>query len=132
MNSARVAIVTRWSGDIDTLAYLLAITYALNLAYLQANPDTVPLYASGVRYRREKRTADPNATLEEFVTIPELYAAGYGDCDDIAPAYAAELTARGIPARPVPVRTRIGYHVLVETPFGREDPCRALGMGSQP
>lgn len=134
MASMRVAIVTRWEGDIETLAGLLQLTHALNVAYLLANPGTTPLYDSGVRYKRERRpdaclTAEPE---ERFLTVPELYEEGEGDCDDIAPARSAELTVNGFPSEPFPVTTQLGYHVLVRTPFGIEDPCRVLGMGQQP
>lgn len=96
-----------------------------NVGWLTLHPDTVPLYDSGVRYRREPRGR------EEWTSLPVLLARGYGDCEDLACARAAELVVRhGVPARAIPYRTRSGgWHIVVQTgPTTTEDPSRRLGM----
>lgn len=95
------------------------------------------LYESGIRYARENRCSesleDRACSEERFVTIPELYRLGEGDCDDLAAAYAAEARIlrgdRG--ARVHVIQWRSGhYHVVVRLGDGRiEDPSARLGMG---
>lgn len=60
----------------------------------------VPLLKSGVRYQQE-----PMNLLrlygEEFAGVDKVYERGWGDCDDLAPIYAAELRVlHGLPAKP--------------------------------
>lgn len=132
----RVAIVTRLEGprDVSTLQALLDFTTALNVAWLRAHPEAPDLYASGVAYAREPKGGPDTAGHEErFLTLPSLYIAGCGDCDDLAPALAAELVVRyGTPARAVPYQTARGYHVVTVDAAGNiYDPSRALGMGAK-
>jgi len=105
------------------LRILLDCLIALNSAYLETY-NVVPLYESGVRYRR----------TNTWSTLPALYERGYGDCKSLTAALVAERRKMGIPANPVfrwiPNNTGgISYHILVQTPQGFEDPSRALGMG---
>ena len=86
------------TDDPEILQQLLDWSFDLNLLYLLKHPHTPPLYASGVRYRREPRAVLP---FEQFATIPDVLRQGWGDCDDLAPWRAAELNLRGIGARPV-------------------------------
>ena len=128
----RVSIVTRCDGP-GMLQELLDVTHAINVAWLQRHPEAPRLYDSGIRYRREPRGGIDTAENEErFLTWPSMLVARFGDCDDLAPALSAELEVRdGIPARPVAVRVRLGYHVLVLLPDGSTlDPSRQLGMGA--
>lgn len=85
------------------------------------------LYASGVRYRRERPEE-----RESWRTIPVVLAEGHGDCEDLASWRAAELRVSGEDpqARPFIYRTRSGsYHVVVRRGDGEvEDPSRLLGM----
>lgn len=127
----RVAIVTRCDGP-ENLQELCDITHAINVAWLTRHPEAPRLYESGIRYRREPRGGRDTAENEErFLTWPCLLVEGVGDCDDLAPALSAELEVRdGIPARPLAVRVRNGWHVIVTLPDGSYiDPSRDLGMG---
>lgn len=98
----------------------------LNREFVQAYPRTPPLYESGVLYQAEIDT-------EVWQDIPTLYAAGFGDCEDLACARIGELRAQGVHAMPYVTWRDVGgrtiYHALVRWPDGRiEDPSRALGM----
>lgn len=108
-----------------SLDYLIA----LNRGYLQnhAVPD---LYSSGVVYGRTKI----------WYPIPGLYRLGYGDCKSLSAALIAQRQHEGVPARPVfrwvkrpegsPGEGVSDYHILVQTPYGFEDPSKKLGMES--
>ena len=123
-----VATVGRGESRRESLQALADCVHRLNVDFLRAHPDFPRLFDSGVRYDRE-----PTSVREEFCTIPVVYDQGWGDCDDIAPWRSAELVVRrGIHARPLVVRSSPrAWHVIVETPHGREDPCIRLGMGSE-
>lgn len=78
-----------------------------------------------VRYRREPRGS------EQWRTRGRVLLEGYGDCEDLAAALAAELRVAGHPARAIVRRARgaPGYHAVVRL-RGRElDPSAWLGMG---
>lgn len=123
----RVRVVDGWADSPRALGALLLAVYALDIAYLLDHPNTPSLYASGVRYAPE-----PDEIREDWATIPVILARGWGDCDDLAPWRAAELTVReGLRAVPQLVRgTRPNqYHVVVRVSDGRwEDPSARLGM----
>lgn len=77
-----------------------------------------PLYQSGVRYKRER------GDREVWRTCWAAYRRRAGDCEDLACWLAAETGGRA-----VPVRTRIGWHIVTRLPDGRiEDPSKRLGM----
>ena len=97
---------------------------AANRILLRRNSRAPKLYGSGVRYQAEPRGS------EKWQTIPQVIAAGRGDCEDLASWRAAELQEMGIPAKAVVIRTgRRMYHAVVLLPDGRlEDPSRRLGM----
>jgi len=89
------------------------------------------LYEARVRYLPEEGT-------EDWLDIPHVIAAGWGDCEDLACWRVAELRGDGYAASPI-VRFRLlgdsfRYHVFVEywdakgTRF-EEDPSARLGMG---
>lgn len=98
------------------------------LARFKKEGKTVaPLYQSGVFYK-----AEPPGE-EEWLDIPSLYKQGFGDCEDLACARAAELRFMGIGAVPCIRHKKIGgvtlVHVLVLWPDGSiEDPSKLLGM----
>jgi hypothetical protein len=132
---ARIAIVAE-TDSLDGIDAMLATTYLLDCWHLARHPEVPPLYQAGVVYRRERR-GDPIDGLESerdeerFLTIPAVRSRGGGDCDDLAPWRAAELTVReGIPSRPWAIEVRPGrVHVVVWRSDGYvEDPARALGM----
>lgn len=77
-----------------------------------------PLFATGVRYKRERQ--------ERFLPIPLVLAQGHGDCEDLAAWLAAESGGETLV-----VRVSSGYHVVVQMPDGSiVDPSKMLGMGS--
>lgn len=82
----------------------------------------VPLYASGVRYKRES----PKEIWKPFLST---LRDGHGDCEDLVGWRVAELRLSGNPAYPAMYRTRNGYHAVVYRPDkGVEDPSEILGM----
>lgn len=87
------------------------------------------LYTSGVRYERER------GGTEHWLLPSQTYAAGRGDCEDLASWRAAELRVtgedEGARARVIRSGPRT-WHAVVERSDGRiEDPSRALGMGTE-
>lgn len=109
-------------GDID--AALAALTI-LDIHYLKAY-GAPPLYQSGVRYIRE----GPQRR-EAWLTVPDIIAAGGGDCEDLAAWRAAELRVRGYAASARAIRVRSGWHIIVECEGRVEDPSARLGMLDQ-
>jgi hypothetical protein len=75
--------------------------------------------------------------VEIFMSIPELYRRGKGDCNELVPVRLAELWRAGILASPyltkAPVLNEkggISYHAVVLLPDGSmEDPSLVAGMG---
>lgn len=109
-----------------SLRALVKVVHDLNRQFLRHNPNTPALYRSGVIYQRE-----PRNIREEFATIPQVIAQGWGDCDDLAPWRSAELAeVHGVDAWPDVVIVRPGlFHIIVRRADGRtEDPSRVLGM----
>lgn len=92
-----------------------------------------PLYKSGVRYQAEA------PGREDWLDTPHLYSQGFGDCEDIACTYAAEMRERKKLAA-VPCikfkdfKTSSGQlitliHVMTLMPDGTiADPSAVLGM----
>ncbi|HXI54636.1 MAG TPA: hypothetical protein VNO55_01150, partial [Polyangia bacterium] len=76
---------------------------------------------------------------ENWLDIPTIIAAGWGDCEDLACWRVAELRQQGIKASPYAKWRRINgvyhYHAMVRRFEGDkpvlEDPSRKLGMGSK-
>lgn len=142
----RVELTTDTS-DPAVLQEMLQWSADLGMLYLLQHPRTPPLYSSGVLYRREPRQV---VKAERFCGIGEVLQQGWGDCDDLAPWRAAELSLRGIAARPVLIdashptyrqiagvgnqRVRRSWHVVVERlvpgieELVYEDPSARLGM----
>jgi len=71
---------------------LEAVTVA-NMEYLRTHPDTPPFFESGVRYQLD------DSDTNDWLTIPAILERGWGDCDQLAPWFAAELRLRGFPAK---------------------------------
>jgi len=107
-----------------TLTAALSGLVAANRVLLRRNRRAPGLYASGVRYKAEPKGK------EKWQTIPQVIAAGCGDCEDLASWRAAELQEMGIGARAEVIRTGPKmYHAIVRLPNGRiEDPSLKLGM----
>lgn len=112
-------------ADLNVLVRALCL---LNVRYLKANPHTPTLKQAKLRYINQ------NVGCERLLTIPQLYAAGGGDCDQLSPARAAELQVRGIKAWPEVMQISDHlYHVFVRYPSGRaEDVSAHLGMKVPP
>lgn len=83
-----------------------------------------PLYSAGVVYRKEPR--------EVWRHAADVYAEGWGDCEDLAAWRAAELRTTGQDPRAAVVTYKSGpkrYHAVVARGSGAiEDPSRVLGM----
>lgn len=95
----------------------------LNEVYLLGHPHTKRLYNAGVRYEYEP----PGE--ENWLTIPVLYRYGYGDCEDLACALAAERRRAGIPCDPFVSRQGRVWHIRCKCGTAIEDPSLVLGMG---
>lgn len=119
-------VVIHIPSDPVALECVLEGITALNFAMLSSSRslggDWPSLYDSGVRYEREP------PGHERWLTIPELYDAGVGDCEDLACARAAELRLDGEPARVIVSQTPRGsYHARVLRGDGTvEDPSLLL------
>jgi len=82
------------------------------------------LHDGRVRYNRLDRR-------EHWMSLREIWSRGFGDCEDLACAVAAERTFNGLPSRLVIYRVRPGLaHAVVEDlRTGRLlDPSRTGGM----
>lgn len=128
------------------LLWMLEALCKINEGHLADRPYP-PLYQAGVHYERENGT-------EEWLDIPTIIEAGWGDCEDLACWRVAELRMQGRHAGPyVRYRNRDGvfhYHALVMhyrrtvsrgpdgriverfVPAGIEDPSKKLGMQTSP
>jgi Transglutaminase-like superfamily len=117
-------VVLNVEPNLVTLTTALGVLVGANEVILRSR--TLPSILDGsVRYRPEP----PGS--EEWRTVDEVVRSGYGDCEDLAAALAAELRVRRrIPARAIVRRANVGrgYHAVVWS-RGRElDPSRWLGM----
>lgn len=106
--------------------YLEALVYA-NRVIIRAGL-VPPLNQTATRYAMEPPSPD-----EEFADAFTCYQRGWGDCDDLAAWWCAELQERGIPATLVfkanefvPNKRRL-IHCMVRLPNGRiDDPSKTL------
>lgn len=116
-----------WSKKV--LGHMLTALFEIDKDYLDAFPNTISLYRSGIIYCQEDGT-------EDWQPIPNAIQTGVADCEDLACWRAAELVVnKGILAFPVlrekTSRDKIMYHVLVQYPNGSlEDPSKRLGMNN--
>lgn len=115
-------------GSEKALLWLLESLVNINRDELRQN-RMPPLYAAGVRYKREKPGQE---NWQDCVTV---YKTGEGDCEDLASWRIAELRNNGKRATPYirwrqdPATGTFIYHVLVLRADGSlEDPSRKLGM----
>ena len=111
--------------SVRQLNVLTRALCALNVDWLRRHPNAPTLKASGVRYRTQ------DIGFEFFKMVPEIIAAGSGDCDQLAAWRAAEIRVRyGVRAMPevVQISPRM-FHAFVRFPNGRaEDISAHLGM----
>jgi hypothetical protein len=73
-----------------SLLLLMEAMCAIDLMHLRQRPYP-KLYESGVVYRREDRT-------ENWLDIPHVLKAGWGDCEDLVFWRVAELRKAGVKA----------------------------------
>jgi hypothetical protein len=122
----------------QSLLLLMEAMCAINQLHLKLRRYP-KLYESGVVYRREDGT-------ENWLDMPSVIKAGWGDCEDLVFWRVAELRKDGVKAAPFAKWRRVNgvykYHALVRRfapgrdHFGRmvkssawlEDPSRRLGM----
>lgn len=118
-------------ASASTLTAALEGLTAVNVVLLQRS--ALPrLLESGVRYRREPKRSTQPGYLEQWKTAPQVFAAGWGDCEDLSCWLAAEYRVyRSEPARALVYRSgRKRFHAVVERPGGIiVDISRRLGMG---
>ena len=118
-----VAASMRIDSSAPAINAALEGLVALNMSQMRARKFP-PLYASGIRYRRDQG--------ETWDSAQVCIKRGYGDCEDLAAYRAAELRCRGVPARAVVRRSRtpgVAWHCVVCLPNGQyEDPSKKLGM----
>lgn len=127
--------------------------YDSGIVYSLPDQQTAPRRVSGSGIQRiestlraegaDKHTIDNVLRIlngvEEFLDIPELYARGHGDCNELVPVRVAELWRAGIDAEPRLVRPSansqggLTYHTVVYYPNddSHEDPSIILGMGGK-
>ena len=127
-------MLTLFNGEHDSqlgeraIFHLLDALTLIDMDYLSKYRKTPSLYASGVRYDRQK------GEQEDWHDIPTAIAVGKTDCKVLAAWRCAELRLAGIDARPYLLRQMLPdgkylYHVQVQWPDGRiEDPSTILGM----
>lgn len=122
-------VVFEIKPNIQDLNVLVRALCSLNVRWLKANPNTPTLKQAKLRYISQ------DVGCERLLTIPQLYLQGGGDCDQLAPARAAELQVRnGVMAWPevIQISEKL-YHVFVRYPNGRaEDISAHLGMEVPP
>jgi hypothetical protein len=82
-----VKVCVKLAFDEKAAVRLLNWLARENAILLRSRPDLPGLYASGVRYRRERD--------ETWCDYLNMLAQGHEDCDGLAAARAGELIARG-------------------------------------
>ena len=131
----RIAIVAPARGARGLTA-LLGCIQLLDEQFLLSHPKFPRIYESGVHYQREPAHHEYKSNRieseERWLTIPECYAQGWGDCDDLAPWLAAERRVRDKDADARAVIRKVAthkWHVVVARGDGSiEDPSKVLGM----
>lgn len=110
-------------GPREVQALLWGLCLA-DIAQLRAGQVRVPLFRSGVVYRKEP------TGREQWQTAKDVLRSGAGDCEDLVAWRVAELVCAGEEARPLVYRPRRGLlHCVVRRADGRiEDPSKKLGM----
>lgn len=114
--------------SLDEAEGLLQGLYEVNLRQTRAGVPSVDqaLRVGSLRYIRR----DPS---EHWRTKREIWTYGGGDCEDLAAAVAADMTARGEPAIPVVYRVNpsLAHAVVwVKRPRLLIDPSRTGGMSA--
>jgi hypothetical protein len=118
------------SGPVLNAA--LETSVRANQALLE-DDDTLRLPSEAISAGDIRWRPEPFRDGEHFDLLPEILKRGWGDCDDIAPAIAAELRALGRDPGARSVAKKSGpnrWHAVVQLSDGRIwDPSRWAGMG---
>lgn len=121
------------TDSVDERTLGAALEAATEVAQTQIEQGkTQPLadaIAQGLRWQPE-----PTPAGQESFDIPQVQdERGWGDCDDLAPRWAAELRASGVDPDAQAIVYQSGpkrWHVVVERGDGSiDDPSRWAGMG---
>jgi len=67
----------------------LELVVQANMKFLREHPEAPRFFESGVRYQLD------DSDTNEWLTIPQILERGWGDCDQLAPWFAAELRLQG-------------------------------------
>ena len=114
----------------EVLNAALETTTRANHAMLEAGD--VPPVSELIRQGAVRWKPEPFTDGEHFDLLPDVAARGWGDCDDLAPALAAELRATGRDPGARAFVRKSGpkrWHALVKTSDGETiDPSAAAGM----
>lgn len=106
----------------------LDLLVALNCWILKRTSRLPSIYDGGVVYRSE------GPGREKWLTVDLIHAGGWGDCEDLACARAAELIVWGGINACVDLKSKwtggiLLIHIFVRLPDGTtEDPSAKLGM----
>ena len=94
----------------------------------------VPRITTLIKSGKVKWEPEPAGQDEHFDLATTVHKRGHGDCDDLAPAYAAQLRAEGTDPEAHAFVRKSGperWHALVRRGDGTiEDPSLAAGMGT--
>ena len=118
--------------DEDTLG--LALQASMAVAQRQVQDGSVPYLLDAIDAGDVKWKPEPAAQQFEGFDLPkDVMARGWGDCDDLAPWWAAELRESGDDPDAKPIVYQSGpkrWHAVVERGDGSiDDPSRWAGMG---
>jgi len=127
----RLAIPDSLVGAATVSPVLESVT-KLNQALLRQG--LVPRLSTLIRRGKVRWKPEPRGHGEHFDSADTVTARGWGDCDDLAPYWAAELRETGVdPAAKVTIK-RTGahrWHAIVRRSDGSiDDPSAAAGMPS--
>lgn len=112
----------------EQMQILLDALTALNLTYIRRGIRFPDLLESNVRYDEQRPVKGSVCGDDDWADIAVTFRKGLGDCDDLAAIRAAQLQARGIRARAIPLLRRTpargnipgkhDYHIVVMWPKG--------------
>jgi hypothetical protein len=116
----------------STVAPALESVTRLNQALLRRG--LVPRFSTLVRQGKIRWRPEPRGHGEHFDAADTIVSRGWGDCDDLAPYWAAELRESGAdPGARVTIK-RTGphrWHAIVRRSDGSiDDPSKAAGMSA--
>jgi hypothetical protein len=127
----RVAIPDSLVGPATIGPTLESVT-RLNQAFLREG--LVPRLSTLLRRRKVRWAPEPRGHGEHFDAADTVVARGWGDCDDLAPYWAAELRETGADPHARVTIKRTGphrWHAVVRRSDGSiDDPSAAAGMPS--